>query len=197
MKKIIAGLIFFIIIILFSGCHKDTDPLSPTMVNLKASYYPLKVGNVWNYTGAIDTIITSTYKVKAEIEIDYTKYYLVKMSYRDDLILRNDALGRIWRHIDGKDYLWFDFTLPDGSTYLYSYIPEFHPPYPYVVTVRKGFTVYTRLGTFYNCIKLSFFIPQARDDNKYTYMFAQGVGIIKKSGYGFGGIIHSYEVSYD
>ncbi len=61
-----------------------------------------------------------------------------------------DGQGRIFRYSGNEDYLLYDFSSIDGSSYNYK---------DYVVTVKKVGLVETPAGNFDNCIEILFDIP--------------------------------------
>ena len=146
-------------------------------------YFPLEVGNTWIYHVNSYIPDTMTYHVSDSLNIDHVKYFLYGMfppsEYYFKDTIRMDAVGNIWKKVNGVDYLWFDFTKDSGAVYTF---PDHNPSNNYnVEVVDKNFTLQTNWGNYSHCIKFLFDIPQFVDDEKF-YSFAPQVGIIEMYG---------------
>ena len=143
-------------------------------------YFPLEVGNTWIYHVNSYFPDTMTYHVSDSLNIDHVKYFLYGMSgYSFKDTIRKDAVGNIWKKVNGVDYLWFDFTKDSGAVYTF---PDHNPSNNYnVEVVDKNFTLQTNWGNYSHCIKLFFDIPQFVDEEVF-YSFAPEMGIIEMYG---------------
>ena len=143
-------------------------------------YFPLEVGNTWIYHVNSYFPDTMTYHVSDSLNIDHVKYFLYGISeYSFKDTIRKDAVGNIWKKVNGVDYLWFDFTKDSGAVYTF---PDHNPSYYYnVKIVDKNFTLQTNSGNYSHCIKLFFDIPQFVDEEVF-YSFAPEMGIIEMYG---------------
>jgi len=160
MFKYILVFIVFFSVLLNLACKTSLEPID-------VNYFPMEVGNKWEYGNTFSMSIYSTTKCG---EYLYYIYGNNSLNYADTL--RMDNSGRIWEYIDGKDYLKFDFSAKHGSKYEYN-------PYSNseTVTVTKNITVETEAGRFGNCISFYFDVPSSMDEES-LYIFARGVGII-------------------
>jgi hypothetical protein len=185
---------YFIIIsfaIILNNCTGDGISDS---VNFYFTYFPLTVGNTWyfNDTGSASNEPDLKRVIKNSIEINGKIYYTVEDTYGYDSpwpasnidTVYKDSQGRIFRYSGNGDYLLYDFSAIDGSSYIYK---------DYVVTVKKVGLVETPAGNFNNCIEILFDIPVSIDDETW-YTFAPYVGLVlKRMGEGPGYILDSYE----
>ena len=149
------------------------------------NYFPLEVGNSWTYysvghppSAPPDTAIGLPQEIVHTWSINDTLYYLAP--HEDSLTdtLRDDGIGRVWARYRGRDVLLYDFTLEDGEKYLFQ-LSEFVAD-TFEVTVDRNVTVDVAAGHFEKCIRLTFDIPLAVDDER-SFVFAPTIGIV--SGY--------------
>jgi hypothetical protein len=145
------------------------------ITNTLKDYFPLQVGNSWTYTGSQDTLYKRTYFIKDSLQIGQFKYFVYGNENLDLDTLRKDTNGNVYRLMNGEDLLWLDFTKNDGEVYDYILSDTFK------VTVSKNILAETYLGNFYNCTQFFFNIPEAVDDET-IYLFAPGIGLVKKYG---------------
>lgn len=154
-----------------------------------SSYFPLEVGNAWNYITVLDppyeppdTLDGGTYAVSESFTVNDTLYYRAAYPFAIADTLRSDGDGRIWARDGGKDVLLFDFTLGDGEAYRFS--PSRWPYIEYVVTMSRGNTVEVSAGTYEDVVTLDFDDPDLVDERS-AYSFARGTGVVEA--YGGGG----------
>jgi hypothetical protein len=140
-------------------------------------FFPLQVGNSWTYSGSSDTVYKRVYLVTDTAHIGNRKYFVYGHIQLSKDTVRKDINGNIWKLLQGVDNLWFDFTKDSGDVYTF---PDFSP-YLFNVKVSKYLIVKTHNGTYTNCVRFDFDIPQMIDD-EISYTFAPGIGIIKKIG---------------
>ena len=165
----------------------------------QTAYLPLEIGNEWTYYTLIDppgepydTLDAGTFAVRDSVEIEGRAYLLFDHPNSLADTVRVDSSGRIWARFAGDDHLYFDFTAADSATYSY---PDFGDDFEYTVTVRRNLTVETRAGTFHDCMRFVFDIPEAVDDARSFY-FAPQVGIVYTSD-GMGQPAWLYEAQID
>ena len=140
------------------------------------SYFPLQVGNNWQYryeeTKTIYALPDSVFGVESFAP---RRYYRWGDNKEFPFYIHQDEQGRIFRRINGKDVLWFDFTKNHGEQYTYSPDDDIN----FTVTVRKNQIVTTYAGQYKNCIEFFFDVPESFDEEQ-CYVFAPEVGIVKK-----------------
>jgi len=142
------------------------------------NYFPIKAGNSWTYCSFNDTTLKRTYEIKDSVKFDSLDgflYGLQNSSYNDTLIQNKTNI--IYKIINAKPRLWFDFTQDSGAVYT---VP-FNDSTSFFVHVRKEISTNTYVGTFTNCIELYFDIPQFIDEER-GYIFSPNIGIVKKYG---------------
>ena len=140
-------------------------------------YFPMQLGNSWTYCGPSDTLHKRVYSLKDTLSVGGKKCYLYGLAGVASDTIRKDVAGNIWKSINGVDCKWFDFMKDSGGTYT---IPAFGS-YVCNVKVAKHLTANTYAGIFYECVEFDFDVPQIVDDET-NYVFAPGIGIIKRFG---------------
>jgi hypothetical protein len=167
--------------------------------NTKLMYFPLKVGNTWYYDspsspypGSINP--ASIRMIRSSFVKNDTTYfvwtrgeYLNKVGDQDIDTIRTDDQGNIWLLKNNIEYLWFDFSLDDGSTYTSTYTIQdiwtgfewLGADYYYTVYVHKNISSQLYSNTYNNCIKLIFNIVNLDIGDEGYYTFAPGVGLIQ------------------
>ncbi len=116
-RKVISLLIFFAFI--FGGCKKEPTPIIET---IPSNLFPLKVGNVWYYSGyKIDTAGTkingtefnSSMTIVAQIQFQGKNPYVVIDSFKYDD--RNIEVDTLLVYLEGGYlYAWIDLTREIG-----------------------------------------------------------------------------------
>jgi hypothetical protein len=102
----------------------------------------------------------------------------------DTLRVSNDRVIRIE---NGTEYVLYDFSLPDRSVYN---VKEGAWPGAdtFRVTIEHRSLEEVPAGTFDDCVRLHFDIPQYVDD-EWTYSFCRGVGLVWHGGAWGGGTL--------
>jgi len=142
-------------------------------------YFPLAMGNTWKYyyyegIPLPDTTVNASYTVEDTVGHNGKQYYMYLESQGLVEFYRPEA-GRVYRWIEDKEVLWFDFTLAAGDTYRLDLTGPWRP----VATIwSTSEVVRTRAGVFTECYLLSIDDPEANDD-AIEYWFAPNVGIVK------------------
>lgn len=147
-----------------------------TNLNCDTIYFPLQVGNTWNfkYTEA-DSIFALPYKIFDTTLINDTLYFKYGDVAEYPFLIRADSLGRIVRRVDNKEEVWFDFTKEDNSRYEYKFYTDCQP---YSVVVKRNISIMTYMGLFENCIEFFFDDTTSFDDEQW-YTFAPKIGIVR------------------
>jgi len=174
-------LIYSIIIISLLFLHStDSAKSNTTICDSTVCYFPLEVGNYWIYYPTLfDSNLIVTKSIFDTTSISDTLYYLFGTEMSSAQLIRSDSSGRIYKRFNNKEVLWFDFALPNDSSYHYD-IPLLED-WMYFVTIERDISVDTYAGRFENCILLFFDIADVRDD-EHLYYFAPGIGIIAEFG---------------
>ncbi len=140
------------------------------------SYFPLALDNKWSYYGiqsgdpegpiSFDSVTDS-------IIIEGRKYFVINYSY----FYRSDSIGHVYRYLNNREILWFDFTKAEGD----SYFVDLDGGYYYkVTTTHRNTTVKNRAGKFLNCLSLYFDSPDWIDE-EFEFFFADNIGVVKKN----------------
>jgi hypothetical protein len=103
-----------------SKLHSMSDSAwSPSSVDSLPDYFPLHIGDVWRYyyqEALPDTIVGQTFTVSDTTRIDGKLYFRYVDSQGLAVLYRSES-ERVYRRIDDREILWFDFTLAAGETY--------------------------------------------------------------------------------
>jgi len=172
MKNLIKFFSAFLFFILFNSC---TSNINGPRINESLGYFPLKVGNQWEFYHSYNDSITINHKIVEVISLEGEKYFIKDEGGYQDII---------WRRYEGTDHKWIDFNKNNNETYQLG---------EYIVTVQTNVEVTSKAGTFKNCIGFYFNIPQAVDD-EISYTFAKGVGIVKIDGAWVNYLLKDFEV---
>jgi len=183
--QIINLLIISLIIFTFVLCNKDRNPITEIEETSVNDYFPLQVGNTWTYELSapghdLDGKILSVTIVDTK-SVDGKKYFLFKSDFPsiespwDSALFRISNL-RVFRRINDKDYLWYDFEAQKGHSYQ---IPlGASGEQTGVVLENKDVEVIVPVGTFENCYQFHFFIAY---DHQWVESFAPHVGLVDVS----------------
>jgi hypothetical protein len=144
--------------------------------------FPLSVGNYWQYKYDSPDSGNADYKLITDtVSIDGKKYFILETQIGNNVserLLRKDINGNIWRYNqnENKEYLWFDFSVPDSSFY-YCRLNENADNLK--VQVFHNINIETFAGVFDNCFEFFFDIPEYFDEEQW-FVFAPNVGIVKE-----------------
>ncbi len=167
MKIAINTFLVFLLLFLFNSCGSN---INGPRINESLGYFPLKVGNQWEFYHAYNDSITTEHKIVEKISIGGKEYFVRDQGGYPDTLRLEDNI--IWRRNEGADQKWIDFNKKDGETYQLG---------DYNISVKTNVEVTTKAGTFKNCVSFFFDIPNAVDD-EISYTFAKGVGIVEING---------------
>lgn len=146
-----------------------------------AKYFPLQVGNRWNYTNwKWDSGPDTTYRWSDEIvdtlNLAGRLYYQfgrhINLSPPRYDTLRMDSVGRVWEYHSDGEIVRYDFTLPDSG--VYSYGSE------YTVVVERDSYMANMIGVD-SSIYFFFDRPYATD-SYHDHLFVPDLGLIWESG---------------
>lgn len=141
-------------------------------------FFPLEIGNTWSYSSHLPYKVT--YKIIDTARIDGEKYFCYKnMTWNIMPIdtIRKDNDGKIWKHVNGNDHLWLDFTKEVGATYTFPFLND-SLEYFDVQVIDKNGLVETSKGNYTECYKVFFDNPHSVDEEVF-YSFAPAVGIVE------------------
>jgi hypothetical protein len=163
---------------IIQSAHSDVEPEYSAF-----QYFPIEVGNIWNYNNYSNRFDTSAVKKIKRIQDKYmvkdTTYYLWTTGDGTDLIdtIRVDAVGDIWERVRNRDYLWFKFS--EDSDLYYTSTPITHgwDVFFYMVKVKRNVSIDTPAGRFSDCIKFRFNVPEIFDEEE-VYTFAPKIGLV-------------------
>jgi hypothetical protein len=124
MKSI--NILFLSAIVLFPLCACDKNPVSPELLKLKNSYFPLQMGNSWTFEETFyDTTQKYrevTYSITKSVKIngkeyfafdnwpDFIQYPLMRYFDMDSVFIRNDQNGNVMMIIDEKEFMFIKFN---------------------------------------------------------------------------------------
>ena len=143
--------------------------------------FPNSIGNYWQYEYGLPDSRMADYKLVTDTtSIDGKNYFILETTIGTNVserLLRKDNDGNIWQYNkkENKDYLWFNFNVPDSSFY-YCRLNENADNYK--VQVFHNVSIETFAGNFENCFEFFFDIPESFDDEQW-FVFAPNVGIVK------------------
>lgn len=159
------------LLFVFTALTCSDNPVAP---ETGSEFFPLNVGNWWRYTGTLDMII----RVEDKVKINNNFYYLLIKTYpesSDTMRLRYDNRERLMIWFDGQEYLYIDFSLPEGS--------RWNSYYNFYGQIRnKGLNSTVPAGIFSNVTEILFdntLISDVYEFNRY----APGAGMISSSGF--------------
>lgn len=142
---------------------------------------PLAPGNHWSLVSAHADSSgpdTTRLRVLSTAEVNGRTYYALRgLTGEEAMLVRDGENGHVYWRREGTDVLWLDPSVRDDSTYAFG---------RFEVTVSTVDSVETPAGTFTNCLRFSFDIPEAADD-EYSYTLKPGVGFVRRWGAWIGG----------
>jgi hypothetical protein len=161
--------IVLLLLIILPGCNDN--PGDPVYNSL---YFPLSVGNKWEYTGSVDMTIevVSFTPIKGRFYHTLVRYF---PEASDTMHLRYDRNDRLMICFEEEEYLFIDFTLPEGSTWdtYYSY---------YGVLRGKNLNSIVQAGIF-NGVTEILFENYLFSDIYELNRYAPGVGMVSSLGF--------------
>jgi hypothetical protein len=161
MKKLSA---LFLMILALVSCQKD--PL--TKIELSSDYFPLKVGNYWNYE------LVGKYLVKDSQLIDGKEYFEIVNDYGTSsfYVIRDNKIYVRDLSINSKEEMKFDLTAQTNDTWPYG---------PGSVTLADRNATIT-IGNFQvdSCLQFDFYNKNLIDYDSSVWL-APGIGLVQRT----------------
>lgn len=157
-----------------SGCNSLTTPKNDS-IEKHRSYYPLNVGNSWEYRVLDGSDFDATITEKQSIHD--TTYFVVNISTGGQNLFRSqDSI--IYRRIGNKEYLFRNFNAALNNSWI-------EAPFEREAYIdARGLEWEVPAGTYENCIRV---ISISNVDSTVT-IFAPKVGPIWSQTYGKNGV---------
>ncbi len=159
-------------LLLLTGCDLFGSSSSPP--SFEGTLLPLAPGTEWTLlSSSADDPPPDTTRIRAlhADRIDNRSYTAVTGLWGGDTtLLREGDHGHVYRREDGTERLWLDPSVDGDSTYTYR---------NYEVRVSRVRSLDTPTGRFENCIRFSFDIPEAVDDERRITV-KPGTGFVER-----------------
>ncbi len=181
MNKIV---LLFLTAIIFCGCENDKDPQA---IELDPSYFPLEVGNSWEYVPDLQhpNLHSINVHIPSTATIGEYEYYLMVTSYVNTSVTQ--VMDSSYYRVDSTGYVFertahglveanrFRLAAANGETW------TIHTPplMDFVVTSSDVSPLYLNVIAIKNCKSYYFDFPPTIDD-EHTLILAPGLGIVKK-----------------
>lgn len=173
MKESIIALICFCF--MFVSCSKEALLRSDISDLKKHGYFPLHVGNEWDY------ISGEKVRTDAKETIDGISYYRFLSSYgnsTDTTYYRKDKLKIFEIRKGRKEFIRFDLGAKEGESWRFNEFLDSR--YQFIATIRdKDATLETENFEFKDCYHFNYDIPELADD-EHEYFLAKGIGKVKQ-----------------
>ena len=165
------------------------------------AYFPIDIGNRWEFGYVLeppdmppDTVSSGKFEILDTLSIEGREYFRITGLYAGIDTLRSDIAGRIWRRAAGRDDLFFDFTAPDDSMYLYPFGTGANEDSVfYEVHVRHFLSIKTLAGDFENAVSFGFDIPEYIDE-EIGFTFAPNIGPVQIGGAWNYGVLYAAKI---
>lgn len=177
-------LLIILAAVIFCGCENDNDPQA---TEPDPSYFPLKVGNYWEYVPVLQNpdLLSIEVQIPSTATIGDYEYYLMVTKYNytgftqvgDSSYYRVDSKGYVFERTThgSEEANRFRLAAADGETWTI-YTP---PLKDYVATTTDISTLNLNDIEIENCKSYYFDFPPMIDD-EHTLILAPGLGIVKK-----------------
>lgn len=165
-----------------------------------ANYFPLQVGNVWQYEertdgpmdGIVFTYLWDPISVREQITVGESEFFVIENSiYMADTLRVNES-GNVVALDQGIEKVLFDFSTPDNGEYSYFSARD---SIEFVVTLKENQQVEAPAGNFTKCVSLNFRAIGILDGSPY-YVFCPNSGVAFTVR-GFGSMLWLYRGSID
>jgi hypothetical protein len=181
MKK---TLLIVLAAISFCGCENDNDPQT---TEHDPSYFPLKVGNYWEYVPVLQhpDLLSINVSIPSTATIGDYEYYLMVTKHNhtgftsvvDSSYYRVDSRGYVFERTTHslEETNRFRLAAADGETW------TIYTPYlqDYIATTTNISALNLNEVEIANCKSFSFDLPPTIDD-EHTLVLAPGLGIVKQ-----------------
>jgi hypothetical protein len=161
MKKLSA---LFLIIVALLSCQKD----HLTKIEISSDYFPLKVGNYWNYE------LAGKYLVKDSQLVDGKEYFEIINDYGTSsfYVVRDNKIYVRDLSINSKEEMKFDLTAGTNDTWTYG---------PGSVTlVNRNATITIGNLQVDSCLQFDFYNKNLIDYGSSIWL-APGIGLIQRT----------------
>lgn len=167
--------------LLLSSCSKEVLLNSEVRALNKYGYFPLHIGNEWDYASGLKI------RIDSKETVDGIEYFRFLRSYNtsvDTIYYRKKNYKVFERKSNKSEILKFNLKARKNSTWKYTETPN--SKFQYSVYFQDKYAkVETENYEFRNCYKFYYDIPNLADDEHLIYL-AKGIGLVKKKFYGFG-----------
>lgn len=162
------SIIFALLFLFIKVCLSNTN------------YFPLTVGNYWDYYDWHNPTTTNRFGVFDTSTFNGQVYYSYGISEQNITNrFRWDSTGVLYNYSEyyNNEYIWFDFNIALGET-LSIYLSDGSFSH-YTILLDDGVTVTCPAGTFENCKYVLFDNPELSHYEKW-YWFAPDIGIVQQ-----------------
>ncbi len=175
--KIIRVIVLLPVVLALNSCDSDNTLSTPELAGL--GYFPMQVGNRWTYSLQNSEQTVWNYEIVDKTRIGYYQYFVLKRHFIpgihiDSVFYRAGSSDKIYRHWQGKDALYIDFSRSRGKKW------DSFGEYRGVIN-KMNISKTVPAGTFHNCIEVFFDIPMAYDDETWE-VYAPQVGLLEMRG---------------
>ena len=141
-------------------------------------YYPLQIGNYWEYTN--EYFLDSKFRIEVidTLSINDKLYYQVTNTQSNsNSLLRYDQSGILYSYSisNNTETLSIDFSMNVGDTLTFWYPDSIY--FYYLILLSDTSTVHTPIRTFNNCFEYLKDEPDVWDD-EYWYYYAPNIGMV-------------------
>ena len=179
-------LLIVLLSLFITSCGKT--PIEPEIIKVHLDdYFPLSIGYWWKYQTASGSLVGTmaiTKKARFGDHEYFGRAWINETDTSDYEYFRSDSAGRVFTYdFELGDQLIYDFTTEVGKYW------EFPSKIgggvgPYHITIESASdTVLTSKWAFYNCLRISFDVPNMIDEEHWQW-FVKGVGLVKWSFWG-------------
>jgi hypothetical protein len=161
MKKLSS--LFLLILVVFS-CQKD----QLTKIEVSSEYFPLKVGNFWNYE------LDGKYLVKDSQILDGKEYFEIINDYGTSsfYVIRDNKIYVRDLSLDSKEEMKFDLTAQTNDTWTYGSGS--------VTLANRNTTISIGNIQVDSCLQFDFYNKNLIDYGYSTWL-APGIGLIQRT----------------
>ena len=172
--KVVGCLICALLVLL--ACSKDnpTEPEEKIPTSDSSFFFPLNVGNKWNYYEDDRVDATMSIRVWKSFTLNDTTYMIYGNKELSSDTLHQDEWGRIYKRFNGVNLLWLDFSVADGDSYEYKLSEKLN----YTVKVSKNLLIEYGDLSFPGCVQLEFDVPDITTEEEIL-IFAPDIGPVQ------------------
>lgn len=110
MLKLYKQLVLVLVLITFIGCNEDS-PTEPLYTNFTESYFPLHIGNEWQYESTRDDSTYFYYRISGKETIANKEYFVIIDNFYglDTNYIRSDNGVQYYIYKENRDMPYRDF----------------------------------------------------------------------------------------